>query len=177
MDDVRVLTTSRASAGLLERVRSLLDAAFEGEFSDDDWDHALGGWHVLIGGEHRLLAHASVVPRIVEVGERSLRAGYVEAVATARDARRAGHGSRVMAAVAEVIERHFEIGVLSTAEHGFYERLGWERWRGPAFVIDEGRRIRTEEEDDGIMVLSVVPNVDLDPTEPIACHARSGDDW
>lgn len=177
MDGVRVLTTSGAPAGLLERVRVLLDEAFDGEFSDDDWDHALGGWHLLREHGGRVLAHASVVPRVIDVGERSLRAGYVEAVATAPHAQRAGHGSLVMAAVAGVIESHFEIGVLSTAEHGFYQRLGWERWQGPAFVIGDDRRLRTEDEDDGIMALRVAASRDVPLTDPIACRARSGDDW
>lgn len=177
MDDVHVLTTSEPSAGLLEHVRVLLDEAFEGAFSDDDWDHAQGGWHLVREHGGRVLAHASVVPRVIDVGERSLRAGYVEAVATAPDAQRAGHGSLVMAAAAEVIERHFEIGVLSTAAHGFYERLGWERWQGPTFVIDDDRRLRTEDEDEGIMALRVGASLDVPLTDPIACRARSGDDW
>lgn len=130
MDDVRILTTAEAPADLLEQVRTLLDEAFEGEFSDDDWDHCMGGWHLVIHDGTRPIAHAAVVPRTIEVGGRPLRAGYVEGVATSPDVQGAGHGSRVMVAAGEVIDRHFEVGVLSTGEHRFYERLGWESWPG-----------------------------------------------
>ena len=40
MPDTRVLTTDEAPATLLAKVRALLDRAFAGRFSDDDWEHA-----------------------------------------------------------------------------------------------------------------------------------------
>ena len=62
-------------------IRALLDAAFDGDFSDDDWAHALGGTHALIEAGGAVIAHASVVPRVLDVGTQPVRAGYVEAVA------------------------------------------------------------------------------------------------
>ncbi|MFH9724354.1 hypothetical protein ACH4M4_15495 [Streptomyces sp. NPDC017254] len=40
---VRTAPTHELGAERLRSVRALLDAAFDGEFSEDDWDHALGG--------------------------------------------------------------------------------------------------------------------------------------
>ena len=37
--------------------------------------------------------------------------------------------------------------------------------------------VRTPEEDSGLMVLRVGATPALDPTWPITCDARSGDDW
>jgi aminoglycoside 2'-N-acetyltransferase I len=173
----RVFTTSEAPGDLLKKVRRLLDEAFEGHFSEDDWEHTLGGWHVVVmeGGDP--VSHAAVVPRLLEVAGRPFQAGYVEGVATAAHRKREGLGSLVMAQVAPIIRERFEIGALSTGHYGLYERLGWERWRGPTFVRHGSQLIRTEEDDDSLMVLRFRPSFGLNLAASISCEARSGDDW
>lgn len=177
MPDTAVYLTSEAPSGLLDRIRMMLDQAFEGRLSDDDWEHALGGWHVVLTRDGGVLSHAAVVPRSMVFGHRPLRVGYVEAVATAPDARRRGLATHAMTVAAEIVRRDFEIGALSTGIQPFYERLGWVRWRGPSFVNDEGRKIRTRDEDDGLMVLRCDASLDVALTAPIICEARRGDDW
>jgi aminoglycoside 2'-N-acetyltransferase I len=77
-----------------------------------------------------------------------------------------------------ILERDgFEVGVLSTSRRSFYSRLGWEPWQGPSFVRYADGLVRTPDEDDGLMVLRVSATPALDPTWPITCDARSGDDW
>ena len=70
----------------------MLDDAFAGDFSDDDWDHALGGVHVLAEVDDALVGHAAVVPRRVWLDGEERACGYVEAVAVASRARRRGVG-------------------------------------------------------------------------------------
>jgi aminoglycoside 2'-N-acetyltransferase I len=176
--EVEVYRTPALSAGNRTAIRRLLDDAFAGDFSDDDWAHALGGWHALIRGDGDVLAHASVVPRRIDVAGRSLHAGYVEAVAVAPGRQRQGLGSAVMQAIAEVIRVHFALGVLSSGEWAFYERLGWERWRGPTWVRGrDGSAARSPEDDDGVMVLRGPATRDLDLAAAITCEARDGDAW
>ena len=177
MPDARVFTTPAAPERLLDRVRRLLDEAFEGRFSSEDWDHALGGWHVVVTDGEVPLAHAAVVPRVLEVGGRPLRAGYVEAVATDPGRHGEGLGSLAMTHIDRLVRREFHMGALSTARHSFYEHLGFERWRGPTFVRRGRVVVRTEEDDDGLMVLRFGPSFGLDLTAPISCEARPGDDW
>ena len=163
MADVRVIETAQLTDADRAAIRQLLDEAFDGDFSDDDWAHALGGWHAVIAAEGAgaVLAHASVVERRIAVGARVFRAGYVEAVAVAPAHQRLGLGSAVMTALAEVIDARFELGVLSSGEWGFYERLGWERWRGPTYVrTTTGEQVRTEDDDDGVMVLRTGPSAE-----------------
>jgi aminoglycoside 2'-N-acetyltransferase I len=175
---VRCEGTSSLSRAELERLRQLADLAFDGNFGDDDWQHALGGHHVVAVDEGEIVAHAAVVARRITIGARAWGAGYVEAVATHPARQGAGLGTSVMAAVADVVAQHHALGVLSTGEHGFYERLGWERWQGPSFVLEpDGGRRRTADEDDGIMVLRTAASVDVALTDPITCEARPGDDW
>ncbi len=164
-------------AGELAAARRLMDHAFRGRFDDTDWDHTLGGWHVLVTDGGRLVAHAAVVPRPLHVDRRPVDAGYVEAVATAPDRQGEGLGARAMAEVDRLLRRHHELGALSTGAHGFYEGLGWERWWGPTFVRRGDLLVRTPDEDDGIMVLRFGSSAAVDLGAPLSCDARSGDDW
>ena len=158
------------------QVRALLWDAFD-DFTEDDWQHGLGGLHVLAVDGSEVIGHASVVPRAVYLDERSVHAGYVEGVAVAAARRRVGVGAAVMRQIGDIITATYPLGVLSTSEHPFYERAGWQRWQGPTLVREGGRLHRTRDEDDGIMVLPVGGALDLDLSSAIAVDARSGDDW
>ena len=175
--EMRTFETGDADPGVLELIRSLMSRAFDGDFSDDDWEHSIGGWHVVAGEDGTIVAHASLVPRWIEIDGRVFDTGYVEAVATEPARQGLGLGTAVMELIRELIETHHGLGALSTGEHHFYERLGWERWRGPTYVRDGDQMTRTIDEDDGIMVLRFGPSVDVDLRSPISCERRAGDAW
>ena len=182
--DLLVARTDELPPEVLREVRALMDAAFddpdhpEEAFDDDDWDHTLGGTHVLLlDGEGGVVAHGSVVDRVLDVGGRPLRTGYVEGVATAAAHEGRGHGTRVLRRIAEIIAERHQLGALGTGAFHFYERLGWERWQGPSFVRVGDELHRTAEDDDGIMVLRVDPSVVPDLAAPISCDDRPGDVW
>jgi aminoglycoside 2'-N-acetyltransferase I len=177
MASVRVLRTHDAAPAWLDALRRMVVDAFDGEFTADDWEHALGGWHVVVEEDGVQLAHAAVVPRTLDVGDRPIDVGYLEAVATVRTRQREGLGTLAVRAAAEVLQREFAMGGLSTGEHDFYARLGWERWRGESFVRDGDTVTRTVEDDDSIMVLRYGPSRDVDVSASITCTARPGDAW
>jgi aminoglycoside 2'-N-acetyltransferase I len=172
-----VFTGSDAPEALLAETHRFLVEAFEGRFSAEDWEHTGGGSRVVVLDGDVPVSHAAVVPRLLRVGPREVAAGYVEGVGTAPGRQRQGLASLAMAEAGKLLTERFEMGALSTPVPGFYERLGWERWRGPTFVRDGTRRTRTPDEDGGIMVLRFGPSRDIDLEAPIACEARSGDDW
>lgn len=175
MPRIETVTGDALTAGHLVAVRRLLDRAFDGEFSDDDWWHAIGGHHVTVYHDEALVAHASVVRRRLWVGGNAHEAGYVEAVATEPDAQGRGFGTAAMEEIGRVIDRHHAFGVLSTGTYRFYERLGWRRWCGPTSVrLASGEIVRTPDDDGGVMVRSTVP-LDIDAT--ITCDERTGDAW
>ncbi|MCT4354232.1 GNAT family N-acetyltransferase [Streptomyces sp. Je 1-79] len=116
----------------LRVVREMLDDAFEGGFSDEDWDHALGGVHAWVEDERGVAAHGSVVMRRVLHGGRSYRVGYVEGVGVRADRRRQGLGGLVMAELERVIDGAYLFGALSASEDGaaLYTARGWLPWSG-----------------------------------------------
>ena len=174
---VRLCPSDRLDAGERAAIRALLDAAFAGAFTDDDWAHALGGMHAIVEAEGALVAHASVVPRVLDVGRQRVRAGYVEAVGVLPARQGTGFGTAVMQALASIISRDYELGALSTGEWHFYERLGWERWRGPTWVRHPHGVERSPDDDDSVMILRTPASPPIDRFAPLTCEARSGDAW
>lgn len=161
----------------LQAIRELLDAAFEGDVTDEDYEHSLGGMHALVWEGRELIGHGSVVMRRLLTGGRALRTGYVEGVAVRANRRRRGHGAALMAALEQVIRGGYEIGALgaSDAAADFYAARGWQQWTGTASVIAPGGVQRTEEEEGGIYVLPVSAGFALDGD--LACDWRGGDVW
>jgi aminoglycoside 2'-N-acetyltransferase I len=176
---VRRLTTAQLTGHEIEAVRRLMWAAFVGDeaFTETDWDHAIGGIHFLLEHDGRLASHASVVERRLWIDGQALRAGYVEAVATDPAEQGRGFGTEVMRDVTDHIRDAFEIGALGTGAHAFYERLGWETWRGPTSVRTADGDQRTSDEDGYILVLRTSTTPPIDPTTSITCDWREGDVW
>jgi aminoglycoside 2'-N-acetyltransferase I len=177
MAELRAFETPDTSADLFDEIRRLLIDAFDGDFSDDDWANACGGTHVIAVESGRVVAHASVVPRTLDVGGVAFRTGYVEGVGTLAARRREGLGSIVMVEIDRIVRRDFELGALSTGRHPFYERLGWECWRGRTFVRDGERIDHTPDDDDSVMVLRFDTSATIDLTSSITCEMRLGDPW
>ena len=175
---VRVCRSDELDPGERTAIRALLDAVFAGDFTDDDWAHALGGMHAIVAVEGAIAAHASVVRRVLDIGTKPVRAGYVEAVGVLQTFQHTGLGTAVMRALGEVIAREFELGALSTGEWHFYERLGWERWRGPTWVRHpHGRLERSPDDDDSLMILRTPASPPIDLFATLTCEARAGDAW
>ncbi|MFE8946697.1 GNAT family N-acetyltransferase [Streptomyces sp. NPDC007856] len=149
---LRLAHTSALDPAELGAARALLDEAFGGDFSDDDWDHGLGGMHVLVQDGRGLAAHGSVVMRRIRHRGRWLRTGYVEAVAVRPDARRTGLGGRVMGELERVIDRAYDLGALSASEEGalLYGGRGWRQWGGQVHALSPDGIVRLKEEEGGV---------------------------
>lgn len=178
---LRRLRTNELTPAEIEAVRAMLVAAFgdddEERFTEEDWEHAVGGVHVVLDVAGVIVSHASVVERELRVDGWPLRTGYVEAVATAPGQQGRGYGTAVMREVSAYIAGRFELGVLGTGVNGFYERLGWETWTGPSSVrMPDGDR-PTPDDDGYLMVLSTPTTPPIQPGGPISCEWRIGDVW
>ena len=178
---VRRIPTDELTGRETKAIRDLLDAAFASDdderFTEDDWQHALGGLHFFVELDGVIVAHAAVVERELHVGGRPLRTGYVEAVATAPGHQGTGLGTIVMGDVGAYIREHFELGALGTGSHHFYERLDWLTWRGPSSVRSPRGDVATPDEDGYILVLLTPSSPVLDLGAPISCEWRPGDVW
>jgi aminoglycoside 2'-N-acetyltransferase I len=171
----RLVHTADLDFETRECAHQLLADAFEGDWSDEDWDHALGGMHALIYHRGALIAHGAVVLRRLTYDGTALRSGYVEGVAVREDWRGQGLGTALMDAAEQVIRGAYRLGALSPSESArqVYLDRGWIEWTGPRSVLSPAGLTPTP--DDPVFVLPV--DVTLDPTADLVCDWRPGDVW
>jgi aminoglycoside 2'-N-acetyltransferase I len=176
--DLRTVVTADLDPRETAQLRAFLDDAFDGQFDDDDWSHTLGGVHVLATVDGELVAHAAVVARQLLVGERTLRTGYVEAVATGAAWRRRGLGGRLMEPVERLVTGGFELGALAASDDGarLYERRGWLCWPGPLRALTPQGIVPTPDEQVFVLATPASPAT-LDLDAPLTCDWRRGDPW
>lgn len=177
MTTVRTAPTHELGAERLAAVRALLDAAFEGDFSAEDWDHTLGGIHAWAEDAAGLVAHGAVVQRRVLHRGGSYRIGYVEGVAVRADARRRGLGGAVMAALEGVVDATHRFGALSASDEGaaLYRARGWQVWGGGIAVLGPDGTVPLPEEEGGVLVRPAGGLALPDPGAPLVFDWRDGD--
>ncbi|HEY3262632.1 MAG TPA: GNAT family N-acetyltransferase [Pseudonocardiaceae bacterium] len=175
--ELRIAHTADLDAATLRTIRTLLDEVFAGEFTDLDWDHAVGGMHALAWDGAELIGHASLIQRRLLHAGRALRAGYVEGLGVRPTRRGRRHGAALMAALERVVRGAYHLGALSTTEQaaGFYAGRGWLAWQGPCYALTPTGIIRTPDDDDGIYVLPC--GVPLELNRGLTCDWRDGDVW
>ena len=177
MAQIQTAHTADLDPATLDAVRALMEDVFAGELTEHDVEHALGGVHALVWEGDALVAHGAAVQRRLLHRGRALRAGYVEAVAVAREHRGHGHGAAAMAELERVIRGAYDLGALGSSDEalGFYAHRGWRCWRGPTSALTPDGIVRTPDEDGGIHVLELEVALDLDGE--LTCDWRDGDVW
>lgn len=177
MTVIRTAHSADLDPAVRDAARQLLAEVFEGDFTDQDWDHSLGGIHALVWEGGELIGHAALVQRRLLHGGRALRAGYVEAVGVRADRQGQGHGAALMATLERVVRRAYDLGGLSATDNaiGFYLARGWRQWEGPTYALTPTGVARTADEDGGVFVLPVAVRLDL--SGELTCDWRDGEPW
>ena len=120
-----------------------------------------GGRHFLAYRGSQLVSHAVVTTRWVQPeGHEVLKTAFVDAVSTLPTSQGLGYGSATLRRLATEID-DYEIGCLQTDRVSFYDRLGWELWRGPLAGRGEDGLIPTPNQR-GVMVLRLPNTPPLD---------------
>jgi aminoglycoside 2'-N-acetyltransferase I len=173
---VRIAHTADLDDATRQAARALLDDVFDGELTDEDWEHCQGGLHALTYDGDTLIGHAAVIQRRLAYDGTALRAGYVEGVGVHRDHRRRGHAGALMAALERIIRDGYDLGALGASDMAlpFYAQRGWRAWEGPLSILTPDGIVPTPEEQGGILVLTAT----LDLTRPLLCADwRPGEVW
>jgi aminoglycoside 2'-N-acetyltransferase I len=173
----RLVHTSDLDSETRQRVWQMVTAAFAGDFTEDDWEHALGGMHALIWRHGAIIAHAAVVQRRLLYGGNALRCGYVEGVAVREDCRGQGLAHILMDGCEQVIRGGYQLGALSSSPlaRGVYAARGWLPWHGPTSVLAPTGPTRTPDDDGTVFVLPV--GISVDTSADLMCDWRGGDVW
>ena len=165
--------TEALDAATRASIIQLCIAAHENEDFNYLFSHIpSGGRHFLAYHEETLVSHAVVTTRWLQPeGQPVLKTAYVDAVATLPVCQGQGHGSAVLQHLAKNIA-DYTIACLETGKPGFYERLGWEVWRGALAGRSEQGKIPTPDQT-GVMILRLpqTPTLNLDGELTIECQA------
>lgn len=177
MHTARLVHTADIDSDTRGRICQMLTAAFAGDFSETDSEHALGGMHALIWHHGAIIAHAAVVQRRLLYRGSALRCGYVEGVAVREDWRGQGLVRALLDGVEQVMRGAYQLGALSSTvtARNMYASRGWLPWEGPTSVLTPTGPTRTPEDDGTVFVFPV--SVRLDTSAELMCDWRDGDVW
>jgi aminoglycoside 2'-N-acetyltransferase I len=157
-------------------VRLCLDAHREGDFENLFSYLPRDGLHVLAELGEELVGHAVVTTRWLQPLDLPLlRTAYVDAVATSPAQQRQGIGSAVMTQLASAIG-DYDVACLETDRVSFYERLGWEEWRGPLAGRSCEGLIPTPDQH-GVMILRLPRTPELDPDTLLTIEVQPARIW
>lgn len=168
--------TDTIPPALFAEILALCEAAYAEPLAQE-FRNVGPGLHLLAFDGDALVAHTMLVDRMLVAGDGTLlRTGYVELVATHQAHQRKGHATALLRALVPLLADH-DVGALSPSDPAFYERLGWELWRGPLSVrTATGAELSDSEEQ--VMVLRVPrPPMTLDLDAPLSVEWRPGDAW
>lgn len=173
----RLVHTADLDSETRQRVWQMVTAAFAGDFTDNDWEHALGGMHALIWQHGAIVGHAAVVQRRLINRGHALRCGYLEAVAVREDCRGRGLAHALLDGIEQVIRGAYQLGAVSSSAPArrVYTARGWLPWTGATSALAPTGPVRTPEDDGTVLVLPA--GIDLDTSTELMCDWRDGNVW
>ncbi len=178
MDELQIVQVKAEALSPEQRtaIIQLCTEAYEEDFSDF-FQMLPATTHLLGQVNGRLVSHLAWVTRWLQpAGSPLLETAYIEAVATAPALQGNGYASQLLREAVERIQ-DYDLGALSPSEAPFYERLGWELWRGPLGVRTATGIERTpKDEEVMIMRLRKTP-AELDLNVFLTAEWREGELW
>lgn len=173
---MQVIAHQALTAEQYQDVLQLCSTVYEEPLAPfEPWADEAG--HVLGYLQGKLVSHAMWVSRFLQpTGAPLLHTAYVEAVATLQEYQQQGFGTAVMRRLqAEIID--YDLGGLSENPdvRFWYQRLGWESWRGQLLIRTEQGLLPTPGEHCMILRLPKTPALDLGSS--LSAEWRTGELW
>jgi aminoglycoside 2'-N-acetyltransferase I len=174
--DIKVIHSGLTSETLSKEIVLLCNRAYEQDMATlfetfVDATHILGYYNDLF------VCHALWVTRYLQVGTNPLmRTAYVEAVATEANYRNRGFASAIMKYLIGEIQ-DYELAALSPFSVEYYERLGWELWRGPLFIRTKEGNLKPSLDGEEVMIFRLPKTPRLDLNAPLSAEWREGELW
>jgi len=173
--NIQVIHSRLTSEIIKKEIVSLCNRAYEKDMGTlfetfVDATHVLGYYNDL------LVCHALWVTRYLQAGTNPrMRTAYVEAVATEAKYRNRGFASSVMKYLVGEIQ-DYELAALSPFSVEYYERLGWELWRGSLFIRTKDNLMPSLDGEE-VMIFRLPKTPVLDLSAPLSAEWREGELW
>jgi aminoglycoside 2'-N-acetyltransferase I len=173
---IRMRHTRQLDATARATIVELCTAAHQADFSRLFYYLPADGLHFIAYSDEQIVSHAVVTTRWLQPERRPvLRTAYVDTVATLPAYQGRGHGRAVMRELAASISA-YDIACLKTDRMDFFERLGWERWRGPLAARSGNELIPTPDRQN-IMILRLARTPPLDLERLLTIEMQAGRIW
>ena len=177
---LEIVSHDALTAGARAEIIGLCESAYQEDFSKL-FEHLPDSVHIMARHETgSLVSHAEFVPRWLQAeGREVMRTAYVEAVATAPREQRKGLATAVLRQLLDVVaaDDSWDLAALSPSDAAFYERRGWELWRGPLAIRRDGH-VEPGPEDEQVMIrrLPRTPAA-IDTMARLTAEWREGELW
>jgi len=162
--DISLRRTRQLDAALRATIVELCTEAHGKDFSRLFFYLPTDGLHFIAHRDDQIVSHAVATTRWVQPERLPiLRTAYVDAVATLPAYQRRGYGSAVIRElIAHITD--YDLACLETNQVIFFERLGWQRWRGPRAGRAPDGQLTPTPDQQTIMILRlpITPPLDLD---------------
>jgi aminoglycoside 2'-N-acetyltransferase I len=173
---IRIRHTRQLDAVARATIVELCTAAHQADFSRLFYYLPADGLHFIAYSDEQIVSHAVVTTRWVQPEWRPvLRTAYVDSIATLPAYQRRGYGRAVMRELTANISA-YDIACLKTDHTDFFERLGWERWRGPR-AGRSGNDLAPTPDQQNIMILRLVRTPSLDLDRELTIETQAGRIW
>ncbi len=174
---LRTLRTSELDEAMRAAViRLCIDAHQQEDFRNLFSYLPPDGLHVIADLDGERVGHAVVTTRWLQPSDLPLlRTAYVDAVSTSPAHQRQGIGSAVMTHLAAELG-DYDVACLETDRVSFYQRLGWEEWRGPLAGRSGDGLIPTPDQK-GVMILRLPRTPELDPDTLLTIEVQPARIW
>ena len=135
-----------AETNLSARERSDLKA-----FTDDRYTSAAPSWSIMVKVDQRVVTHAGMLYRVIQVGDTRVPVGGLSTVMTLPESRGHGYARAVLAKAAAFVGvwlwAPFAVVLCPRGETGFYKHLGWRvAANAPVWCDQPGGRVQLTEE-------------------------------
>jgi aminoglycoside 2'-N-acetyltransferase I len=173
--EIQVVNYKNISATLRRDIISLCNRAY-GENLEPLFETFVEPSHILGYCDGLLVSHALWVTRYLQAGmEPVMRTAYIEFVSTDPIYRRRGYARSVMHHLIGEIQ-DYDLAALSPFNVEYYSHLGWELWRGPLFIRQNGNLL-TSPEDEEVMIYRLHKTPPLDLNASLLAEWREGELW
>ncbi len=173
---IRLRSTRQLDATVRATIVELCTAAYQEDFSHLFVYLPADGLHFIAYFDEQIVSHAVVTTRWVQP-ERwpILRTAYLDTVATLPAYQRRGYGRAVMLELTANLST-YDIACLKTERTDFFERLGWQRWRGPRAGRSGNELIPTPDRQN-ILILRLATTPPLDLDRLLTIETQAGRIW